>query len=56
MKTNRNQTQKRAGLKVRTDIHAGAYFSITFDIGGGSAGATAAPPSGDMAVEATPIA
>ena len=38
MKTTRNQKQeqKRAGLKVRTDIRAGAYFSITFGGGGGS--------------------
>ena len=34
MKTNRNQ--KRAGLKVRTDIRAGAYFGINFAVGAGS--------------------
>ena len=43
MKTKRNQNQKRAGLKVRTDIRAGAYFSITFGAGGGSPGAAPAP-------------
>lgn len=35
------QEQKRAGLKVRTDIRAGAYFSITFGAGLDSAGAEA---------------
>ncbi len=53
MQTNRNQSQKRAGLKVRTDIRAGAYFSITFDVGGGS---TAATPSAGGAAEAAPAA
>ena len=47
MQTNRNQSQKRAGLKVRTDIRAGAYFSITFDVGRDSAGGAA---------EAAPVA
>ena len=36
MQTNRNQSQKRAGLKVRTDIRAGAYFGINFAVGAGS--------------------
>lgn len=58
MQTNRNQSQKRAGLKVRTDIRAGAYFSITFDVGRDSAGAAAAAaaPSAGGAAEAAPVA
>ena len=52
MKTNRNQ--KRAGLKVRTDIRAGAYFSITFGAGGGTPGAQAVPES--TVVEVAPAA
>lgn len=43
MKTNRNQ--KRAGLKVRTDIRAGAYFSIVFGAGGGNAAVTESTPT-----------
>ncbi|MBP7961854.1 MAG: hypothetical protein KBG20_00240 [Caldilineaceae bacterium] len=45
MKTTRKQKQaeKRAGLKVRTDIRAGAYFSVTFGAGGGTPGQPAAP-------------
>ena len=47
MQKKTRQTQKRAGLKVRTDIRAGAYFSITFGAGGGSGGgATESPPAG----------
>lgn len=45
MKTTRNQKQmpKRVGLKVRTNIRAGAYFSITFGAGSGAPGQSAAP-------------
>jgi len=43
MKTNRSDKQKNAGLKVRTDIRAGAYFSITFGAGAGTPGSTPAP-------------
>jgi hypothetical protein len=49
MKTNRNQ--KRAGLKVRTDIRAGAYFSIVFGAGGGSASVSEAAPAAPPATE-----
>lgn len=48
MQTNRNQSQKRVGLKVRTDIRAGAYFSITFGAGSGTPGAQAAPTTTDV--------
>ena len=56
MKTTRNQKQeqKRAGLKVRTDIRAGAYFSITFGAGGGTPGAETAPTT--TAVQVGPAA
>lgn len=49
MKTTRNQKQeqKRAGLKVRTDIRAGAYFSITFGAGGGAPGEAAPAPAAE---------
>lgn len=43
MQTKRNQSQKRAGLKVRSDIRAGAHFSINFDVGAGSPAPAAAP-------------
>ncbi len=49
MKTKRNQNQKRAGLKVRTDIRAGAYFSIPFGAGGGAPGDAAAPAAAPAA-------
>jgi len=50
MKTTRNQkhTQKRVGLKVRTNIRAGAYFSITFGAGSGTSGQpTATAPAAE---------
>ena len=42
MKTtcNQKQTEKHVGLKVRTDLRAGAYFSITFGAGSGTPGAS----------------
>lgn len=45
MKTTRSQkqTEKPVGLKVRTDLRAGAYFSITFGAGSGTPGQAAAP-------------
>lgn len=53
MQTNRSQNKKRAGLKVRTDLRAGAYFSIVFGAGGGNAVVTdsaAAAPAAPLAV------
>jgi|GEM_PF-2683962 len=38
MQKKTRQTQKRVGLKVRTDIRAGYYFSITLGAGVGTGG------------------
>jgi len=38
MQKKNRETQKRAGLKVRTDIRAGYYFSITLGAGAGTGG------------------